>query len=87
MTLWAYAFREMRARGRQTNGRLASVPIRGDRAMTPSASFDLSKPNERHGVLWASVVAIFFAAVAAISFAVDQSVTLSSLPTQQSADQ
>ena len=37
--------------------------------MTPSASFDLSKPNERHSVLWASVVALLFAAVAAISFA------------------
>jgi hypothetical protein len=57
--------------------------------MTPSASMDLlntDEPRDR-GVLWASVIAILFAAVAAISFAVDQSVTLSSLPTQQSADQ
>ena len=58
--------------------------------MTPSASmhlFNAREPHGDHGVLWASVVAILFAAVAAISFAVDQSVTLSSLPTQQSADQ
>jgi hypothetical protein len=58
--------------------------------MTPSASMDLlntKEPRGDRGVLWASVVALLFAAVAAISFAVDQSVTLSSLPTQQSADQ
>jgi len=51
--------------------------------MTPSASFDLSKPNERHSVLWASVVALLFAAVAAISFAVDQTVTLCASPGPQ----
>jgi len=51
--------------------------------MSPGASwYDLS-PNDRRdlgSVALASVVAILFAAVAAISFAVDQSVTLSSLP-------
>jgi hypothetical protein len=38
-------------------------------------------PRRDHSVLWASVIALLFAAVAATSFAVDQSVTLSSLPT------
>ena len=41
-------------------------------------------PSDEHrdppGVAWASVIAILFVAIAAISFAVDQSVTLSSLP-------
>ena len=36
--------------------------------------------GEEVGVIWASVVAVLFAAVAALSFAVDQSVTLSPLP-------
>ena len=36
--------------------------------------------RERRGVALATVVAILFAAVAAVSFAVDISVTLSSLP-------
>ena len=87
MTLWAYSPQRNACSWAADGWPLASVPIRGDRAMTPSASFDLSKPNERHSVLWASVVALLFAAVAAISFAVDQSVTLSSLPTQQTTDQ
>jgi hypothetical protein len=54
--------------------------------MTPSASMNTSWPGEPHrdnGVLWASLIALLFAAVAATSFAVDQSVTLSSLPTLQ----
>ena len=54
--------------------------------MTPSASMDISEPNRRRrerGVVWASVVALLFAAVAALSFALDQTVTLSSLPTPQ----
>ena len=50
--------------------------------MSPGASvYDL--PPGKHGdhdVVWALVIAILFAAAAAISFAVDQSVTLSSLP-------
>ena len=51
--------------------------------MSPGASLFHTRPDERRdpsGVAWASVIAILFAAIAAISFAVDQSVTLSSLP-------
>jgi hypothetical protein len=51
--------------------------------MSPGASWYDLRPHGRrdqNGVAWASVIAILFAAVAAISFAVDQSVTLSSLP-------
>jgi hypothetical protein len=50
--------------------------------MNPGAYLsDLPPGKQRdHGVAWASVVAILFAVVAAISFAVDQSVTLSNLP-------
>ena len=51
--------------------------------MSPGASFYDGSTDSRGdpgGVAWASVIAILFAAVAAISFAVDQSVTLSSLP-------
>jgi len=51
--------------------------------MSPGASLYHSRSDERRdpsGVAWASVIAILFAAISAISFAVDQSVTLSSLP-------
>ena len=51
--------------------------------MSPVASLHDSPPDKRPddgSVVWASVVAILFAAVAAVSFAVDQSVTLSNLP-------
>jgi hypothetical protein len=51
--------------------------------MSPGASlYDLPPDKQRDpgGVAWASVIAILFAAVAAISFAVEQNVTLSSLP-------
>jgi hypothetical protein len=51
--------------------------------MNPGASLSSPSKDKRsddYGVAWASVIAILFAAVAAISFAVDQSVTLSSLP-------
>lgn len=54
--------------------------------MTPSASmhlFNAREPQGDRGVLWASVVAILFAAVAAISFAVDQTVTLCASPGPQ----
>jgi len=48
--------------------------------MNPGASwYDLNDRRDPGGVVWASVIAILFAAIAAISFAVDQSVTLSSL--------
>ena len=46
--------------------------------MGPGASRSCRRRGEG-GVAWASLVAILFAAVAAISFAVDQSVTLSDL--------
>ena len=51
--------------------------------MSPGASISGSAPDKQHpesGVTWALVIAILFAAVAAISFAVDQAVTLSNLP-------
>ena len=47
--------------------------------MGPGA-FPFGRRRGDGGVAWASVLAILFAAVAAISFAVDQSVTLSDLP-------
>lgn len=51
--------------------------------MNPGASlYDVphDKPRDPGGVVRASVIAALFATIAAISFAVDQSVTLSSLP-------
>jgi hypothetical protein len=70
-----------------TSGR-AGVSISATAAeeigMSPGASsYGLTpdKPQEDGGVALALVIAILFVAVAAISFAVDQSVTLSSLPT------
>ena len=51
--------------------------------MSPGAFLYHSPPDARRdpsGVVWASVIAILFAAIATISFAVDQSVTLSNLP-------
>jgi hypothetical protein len=54
--------------------------------MTPSASIDMDRsgePGGEHGIAWAIIVAVLFAAVAALSFALDQTVTLSSLPTLQ----
>ena len=51
--------------------------------MSPGASLSHVPPDARRepgGVAWASVIAILFVAIAAISFAVDQSVTLSNLP-------
>ena len=56
--------------------------------MGPGASLYGLPPNERRdagGTGWALVIAMLFATVAAISFAVDQSVTLSSLPAPPSA--
>ena len=49
--------------------------------MGPAASSDERTDTGRAqtGIAWASVIAILFAAIAAISFAVDQSVTLSNL--------
>ena len=52
--------------------------------MSPGATLYEMPPAKRRdpaGIAWASVIAIVFVAVAAISFAVDQNVTLSSLPT------
>ena len=57
--------------------------------MGPGASlYDLRTGDRRDpgGVAWASVIAILFVAIAAISFAVDQSVTLSSLPAPPPTD-
>ena len=50
--------------------------------MSPGASLYGSPPDKERdqGVAWASLIAILFAVIAALSFAVDQSVTLSSLP-------
>lgn len=57
--------------------------------MGPDASFYGLPPDGRRdpgGVGWATVIAVLFAAVAAASFAIDQSVTLSSLPAPPPAD-
>jgi hypothetical protein len=40
-------------------------------------------PPADHGVLWAALIALLFLAVAALSFAIDQSVDLSNLPVLQ----
>ena len=49
--------------------------------LSPGASwYDPDGHGNPGRIAWASVIAILFAAIAAISFAVDQSVTLSSLP-------
>jgi hypothetical protein len=47
--------------------------------MIPSASIHgrADRPHGDHRILWAYVIAALFVAVAAISFAVDQSLTLS----------
>ena len=47
--------------------------------MSPGASIYGSPPTKEcdRGVAWASLIAILFALLAALSFAVDQSVTLS----------
>lgn len=51
--------------------------------MGPGASIErLSRrPLQQSGIVWPSVIAILFATFAAISFAVDQSVDLSTFPT------
>ena len=51
--------------------------------MNPGISFHWfhrRAPSDDNGTAWALIIAILFAMVAAISFAVDQSVTLSNLP-------
>ena len=57
--------------------------------MNPGAAtceLPLNHRRDHGGVAGAVVIAILFAAVAAISFAVDQAVTLSSLPAPPPAD-
>jgi hypothetical protein len=51
--------------------------------MSPGTSFHFfhrADPGDGNGTLWATIIAILFAVVAAVSFAVDQSITLSNLP-------
>ena len=51
--------------------------------MSPGTAFHFfhrGRPSESSGTASAVLIAILFAVVAAISFAVDQSVTLSNLP-------
>jgi hypothetical protein len=51
--------------------------------MSPGTAFHLlhrAGPADSSGSTWALVVAILFAVVAAASFAIDQSVTLSNFP-------
>ena len=51
--------------------------------MSPGASWYHLRPQgrrEQNGVAWALAAAILFVAIAALSFAIDQSVTLSNLP-------
>jgi hypothetical protein len=62
---------------------LLGLPPSEEIGMNPGTSWYDLPPDEHRdprGVAWASVIAILFAAVAAISFAIDQSVTLSALP-------
>ena len=47
--------------------------------MSPGASMDRVS-QMRRGIIWPSVIAILFATFAAISFAVDQSVDLTTFP-------
>ena len=52
--------------------------------MNPSTSFHFfhrAEPGSPNGVIWAVIIAVLFALVAALSFAVDQSITLSNPPT------
>lgn len=51
--------------------------------MSPGISFHFlhrAEPGDGQGIAWAMIIAILFAFIAALSFAVDQSVTLSSPP-------
>jgi hypothetical protein len=51
--------------------------------MNPGTSFHFfhrAVHSESSSTAWAAIIAILFAVIAAVSFAVDQSVTLSSLP-------
>jgi hypothetical protein len=64
----------------ERDGRNAVVPRRS--GMNPGTSFHFFHRGA-HGessTTWAAIIAILFAVIAAVSFAVDQSVTLSSLP-------
>jgi hypothetical protein len=57
--------------------------------MGPGTSLSDFAPDNRRdpgGIAWAMVIAALFAAIAAISFAVDQNVTLSGLPALPSGD-
>jgi hypothetical protein len=45
----------------------------------PSFRWPPARGRNRRGVIWPSVIAILFATFAAISFAIDQSVTLAIL--------
>ena len=58
--------------------------------MSPGTAFHFfhrAEPHEDHGSAWAAIIAVLFAAIAAISFAVDQSITLSnfSVPPAQTS--
>jgi hypothetical protein len=56
--------------------------FRGDR-MNPGTSFHFfhrGTHGESSSTTWAAIIAILFSVIAAVSFAVDQSITLSSLP-------
>jgi len=50
--------------------------------MNPGTSFHFFHRGARgeSSTTWAAIIAILFAVIAAVSFAVDQSITLSSLP-------
>jgi hypothetical protein len=51
--------------------------------MNPSTSFHFFHrvdPGNANGTTWAVIIAVLFALVAAVSFAVDQSITLSNVP-------
>jgi len=57
--------------------------------MSPGTSFHFfhrGAHSEASGTAWAAIIAILFTVVAAVSFAVDQSVTLSNLPAPPAAE-
>jgi hypothetical protein len=71
------------ARGIGKGGRAFDGSRLEEAGMSPGTSFHFfhrADPGDGTGTLWAMIIAILFAVVAAVSFAVDQSVTLSNLP-------
>jgi hypothetical protein len=64
-------------RAESGGGRAGEVEMRRDASFHSASP---KNPHDRRGIAWASIIAILFIVAAAISFAVDQSVTLSNFP-------